>query len=110
MPAERHTIEVWGDWAALGGALRIGSLHATPSRGRQLLSFEYDEQWLARGSIVSLDPALQPVRGPQFAGNGRESFGVFLDSAPDRWGRTSRARPRTALATDRLLRAGLERG
>lgn len=102
MALARETIEVWADWDGTDLA-RIGSIHATPSRGRLLLAFEYDRAWLATAP-VTIDPGLAPVPGDQFPGAGRDNFGVFLDSAPDRWGRVLMQR-REALVARRSRRA-----
>lgn len=56
-------------------------------RGKEVFSFEYDEDWLKSGPKLALDPALALYSGPQFAAGGDGNFGVFLDSCPDRWGR-----------------------
>jgi serine/threonine-protein kinase HipA len=40
------------------------------------------------------------VRGPQYVADGRENFGVFLDSAPDRWGRVLMQRREALLARE----------
>jgi len=66
----------------------MGNLHATPARGREVFSFEFDPVWLGSRLARDLDPALRLAPGPQFLADGRENFGVFLDSSPDRWGRT----------------------
>ena len=98
MSAERKTVEVWADWEPLGSPARVGVLAAIPSRGRQVFSFEYDSAWLAAGHVAPLDPALRPVQGPQYVTDGRDNFGVFLDSAPDRWGRVLMQRREALLA------------
>ena len=100
MALERQAVDVWADWSELRGAVRIGVLHATPSRGKQIFSFEYDQGWLDSGHAQSLDPALQLVRGPQYVPSGRENFGVFLDSSPDRWGRVLMQRREAQLARE----------
>jgi serine/threonine-protein kinase HipA len=97
MSSQQQVVEVWADWESLGGAVRVGMFRAIASRGRQVFSFEYDELWLKSGGKVALDPELQPVRGPQYAIGSGANFGVFLDSAPDRWGRVLMQR-REALA------------
>jgi serine/threonine-protein kinase HipA len=93
-------VEVWADSQELGGAHRVGTLHAIPSRGSEVFSFEYDASWLSRSSIPDLDPAIQPVAGQQFAGDKRPTFGVFLDSSPDRWGRVLLQRREAQLARE----------
>ena len=84
MAVERRSIAVWADWVGLGGAARMGTLHATPTRGKEVFSFEYHRAWLAAGHAQELDPALRLHHGPQYLSDGRENFGVFLDSSPDR--------------------------
>jgi serine/threonine-protein kinase HipA len=80
-------VEVFADWAGLRGPTRVGHLHATAARAKEIFSFEYDPAWLALGHEAALDPALRLAPGAQFAAAGRDNFGVFLDSSPDRWGR-----------------------
>lgn len=98
MAVERQTVEVWADWLGLPSSQRVGLLHATPSRGKEVFSFEYDARWLEAGYALSLDPSLQLVRGPQYAPTNAENFGVFLDSSPDRWGRKLLQRREAQLA------------
>ena len=83
----RRSIEVVADWAGLTGPRRMGSLTAAPARGKEVFAFEYDEDWLASRPAPAIDPALHLFRGAQYPPTGHEQFGVFLDSAPDRWGR-----------------------
>ncbi|HBT58433.1 MAG: toxin HipA [Pseudomonadales bacterium] len=37
--------------------------------------------------MVQIDPSILPYEGSQYPPNGRDMFGVFGDSCPDRWGR-----------------------
>jgi serine/threonine-protein kinase HipA len=85
--SERRTVEVYADWRELDGAKRMGLLCATPVRGKEIFSFEFDAEWLALSRTRALDPALRLGPGPQYVTAGRENFGLFLDSSPDRWGR-----------------------
>jgi serine/threonine-protein kinase HipA len=115
MAVERHTIDVVADWVGLGGPVRMGRLHATPSRGNEIFSFEYDRAWLGSEHALVVDPGLRLHHGPQHAPTGRDNFGVFLDSSPDRWGRvllqrreaqrarTEKRRERTLVESDYLL-------
>lgn len=64
----------------------MGRLHRSAVRGEEVLSFEYDRGWLKQSQPFLLDPRLQFVEGRQFTDSGNP-FGLFLDSAPDRWGR-----------------------
>jgi serine/threonine-protein kinase HipA len=100
MAAERRTVEVCADWVGLGGPTRVGVLHAIAARGKEIFSFEYDEAWLAAGHRTALDPSLRLGPGPQFVAGGRVSFGLFLDSSPDRWGRVLMQRREAQLARE----------
>jgi len=80
------TIFVYADWKGLGGPTLMGRLHRSTVRGEEVLSFEYDKDWLGQSQPFLLDPRLQLVEGRQYA-DGTNPFGLFLDSAPDRWGR-----------------------
>ena len=80
-------IQVWADWVTLDGPLIMGTLFATPSRGKEIFSFEYDRTWLEGPYAQALDPSLTLFRGPQYAPSEKGNFGLFLDSCPDRWGR-----------------------
>ncbi len=106
MSRERKQVEVCADWRGLGGPTRMGLLQATPARGRQVFSFEYDEAWLRGRPAQQLDPGLRLVGGPQYLGGDRGNFGIFLDSAPDRWGRVllQRREARLARRQDRAER------
>lgn len=73
------------DWLAEPQAM--GTLRRQSSRTGDLLSFAYDEAWLARPDALSFDPDLALVSGPQYPATDRAGFGIFLDSSPDRWGR-----------------------
>lgn len=84
--SERPPIEVVADWQGLETPLSVGWLHRDEVRGDEVLAFEYTESWLATGQPMLLDPKLQFVSGRQYAPS-TESLGLFLDSAPDRWGR-----------------------
>ncbi len=62
--AAQRTIEVWADWAGLGGPIALGTLYATPARGKEIFSCEYDPQWLKSGHAQLLDPSLSLFSGP----------------------------------------------
>lgn len=69
------------------GTHRVGTLHRTPSRGREMVSFEYHEGWLDHDERFALEPALAVGKGRFYPDQGREMFGAIGDSAPDTWGR-----------------------
>ncbi|MCP4699838.1 MAG: type II toxin-antitoxin system HipA family toxin [Gammaproteobacteria bacterium] len=78
----------------------MGNLFATPSRGKEIFSFEYDPDWLNSSHAQSLDPSLRLYGGPQYAPVSQDNFGVFLDSCPDRWGRVLMRRREAQLARE----------
>jgi serine/threonine-protein kinase HipA len=69
----------------LGKPELCGTLWSEVNRGKEIFSFEYDSHWLGSRKILLLDPMLRFSSGTQYAQGA--NFGVFLDSAPDRWGR-----------------------
>ena len=92
-------IEVWADWRELGAPQRMGYLRSTPSRGKEVFSFSYDQSWLDAGHSRQLDPDLRFFSGPQYLNaTDRPNFGIFLDSSPDRWGRLLMQRREAAQA------------
>lgn len=103
-----------------GEPLFVGRLWSRYQRGRETASFEYDRSWLSRPEAFSLEPALSLDIGRHHTPQGKAIFGVFGDSAPDRWGRVLMRRaerqqaraenrsPRTLLEVDYLLRVNDE--
>lgn len=91
-------IEVVADWQGLGGPTRMGLLSAQVLRNREAYRFGYDEAWLASGHARQLDPRLLLVTGPQSPPPKQTTFGVILDSCPDRWGRVLLQRGEAARA------------
>ncbi len=77
----RQTLEVWLD-SDLAPIQRIGVL----SHDRGTVWFEYEKAWLKNPLAFQLDPELQLAEGPIFPNAESANFGIFLDSAPDRWG------------------------
>lgn len=75
------------DAEELGGLQRVGVLRRHEVRGDLPASFEYDDQWLSSGNAFLLDPRLVLYKGEQYPASGDATFGIFMDSAPDRWGR-----------------------
>jgi serine/threonine-protein kinase HipA len=79
---------------------RVGMLHRPVARTDAPASFEYDPDWLQGGKAFMLDPRLELWRGEQHPPVDAPAFGVFMDSAPDRWGRVLMER-REAAAADK---------
>lgn len=81
------TIYVYFDSCISDESRLIGVLKASTVRGKEVFSFEYDDEWLNANYPIALDPALQLLSGRHYAPLQQSNFGVFLDSSPDRWGR-----------------------
>ena len=65
----------------------MGKLYVDLIRGKESYSFEYDSVWLKNNNnCFFLDPDLNAYNGRQYVID-KTIFGVFADSAPDRWGR-----------------------
>jgi serine/threonine-protein kinase HipA len=60
-----------------------------------VLSFAFDPDWLLGKRRLVLDPSLLLQEGDQYS---NELFGIFADTAPDRWGRTLLKRREAATA------------
>lgn len=85
---ERRNIYVYADWNRIPGPLYMGMLNSERVRGNEIFSFDYSKKWLESGYAQLLDPDLQLFSGPQYLNDqAKTNFGLFLDSAPDRWGR-----------------------
>lgn len=82
MNGER-VIFVYAGWCE--PAAFIGRLFVSQVRARESVAFEYDRSW---SSDVMLDPELPLVAGRQFPYRGKNIWGMFADSCPDRWGRS----------------------
>lgn len=87
MAPNKTDIIVYPHWQGMPDPIRMGTLSAQEARGHLTWSFAYDKGWLKTQSQQELDPDLQWVGGPQYSPD-KPNFGVFLDSMPDRWGKT----------------------
>ena len=85
--ADVNKVYVYENWTGTTPK-KIGILYIDGGKGREVISFEYDEEWLAdrKGSFV-FDPDLSFYRGRQYTPLDKTMFGIFADSCPDRWGR-----------------------
>jgi serine/threonine-protein kinase HipA len=87
MSGKQRSVEVYVDVDGAGGPARMGTLHAQSSGRQEVFSFEYTPEWLRSEAAFAFDPDLQLLEGAQYPAQSRSNFGIFLDSAPDRWGR-----------------------
>lgn len=91
------TIYVYADLE--DSPVMIGRLYVQHSRGEEVFSFEYLPEWLESNTYLQIDPDLSLFQGKQYLSNGKKQFGVFMDSKPDRWGRTLLKRKENNLAS-----------
>lgn len=84
---DKTDISIYADWKGLNTPKCIGVLSAQQAKGRKAFSFAYDDSWISSQEQLLLDPDIAWFKGQQYP-NGKENFGVFLDSMPDTWGRT----------------------
>lgn len=95
-----RTIFVYWDDAQTIEPIPVGRLYADLIRGKEIFSFEFDASWLKQGICRHLDPDLQLFNGLQYTTEKKSNFGVFTDSAPDRWGRVLMERRESLRAKD----------
>jgi len=95
---DASNIYVYANWAGMKGPVLMGVLKAEFTRGKEIFSFSYSENWLKSRYSQILDPELLLYTGSQYAKDEKQNFGVFLDSSPDRWGRVLMKRREAALA------------
>jgi len=86
--AQQKDIYVYMDWFELDEPIFMGVLHSEVIRGKEVFSYENDPGWLKHARFRALDPDLSAFTGKQYLPADKSNFGLFLDSAPDRWGRT----------------------
>ena len=111
----RQVWEVWLEAPELEPAVLVGRLYQNLAKTAAPASFAYDPDWLQGRTKFMLDPRLELYAGEQNPLVDFPAFGIFMDSAPDRWGRVLMERrellkaedegraPRTLHETDFLL-------
>lgn len=99
MSTSKTDIWVYAHWLGMNTPKMVGILSAHQAKGKKAFSFEYARDWVQSKEQLLLDPDIGWFSGPQFP-NGKENFGVFLDSMPDRWGRTLMKRRAAQLAKE----------
>ncbi len=96
----RDTYHVFLDTAELGNLQHVGTLYRQAARSDLPVSFAYAKNWVESRHAFMLDPRLELWTDEQYPPAKSAAFGVFMDSAPDRWGRVLMER-REAGAADR---------
>jgi len=94
----KREISVYAHWAGIESPKLMGKLYSERLKGKEVFSFEYNNEWLQSEPAQLLDPSLQLYTGLHYLNEGQENFGIFLDSSPDRWGRILMRRREAALA------------
>ena len=98
MAKNKRSIIVYANWQGMDDPIIMGTLYSDRLKGKEIFSFEYSEDWLQNGPSQLLDPDLQLYSGLHYLSDEQGNFGMFLDSAPDRWGRILMRRREAALA------------
>jgi serine/threonine-protein kinase HipA len=103
----RRAIEVHLDAPELGERQHVGTMYWNTTVTGAPTAFEYESEWLKHPQKFALDPRLELWRGEQHPPAGSVAFGIFLDSAPDRWGRVlmERREAKQAKVEARRMRA-----
>lgn len=78
----------------------VGELGYESIRGSQSYSFKYSPEWLSRHAGIILSEDIRNYPGVQYTQPGKEIFGCFSDSLPDRWGTTLLKRREQTLAKE----------
>lgn len=92
----KEYLEVWLDVDFLDQPVYVGEL----AHDRGQIWFSYAKDWLRHRACFTLDPDLTLDSGAFFPRAELGNFGVFLDSAPDRWGQTLMKRREALQAKD----------
>ncbi|MFI3261360.1 MAG: HipA domain-containing protein [Rikenellaceae bacterium] len=104
--ANSREIYVYMDWLGASEPIFIGCLTSNLIRGKEVFSYVNNDKWLRSSDFRNLDPDLGNFSGKQYLPMNKSNFGLFLDSAPDRWGRVLMQRREAieARATDRKIK------
>ena len=97
--ANKRDIWVYAHWMGMQVPECIGVLTVQQAKGRKAFSFEYDHGWISSKAQLVLDPDIAWFKGAQYP-NGKENFGVFMDSMPDTWGKRLMEKKAAQLARD----------
>jgi serine/threonine-protein kinase HipA len=93
-----------------GRTRQIGRARSNPVRGKEIVLFEYADEWLGEESRFALTPDLPLTRGTFAPPIGQAIHASLGDSAPDTWGRRlmQRAERRAAELEGRAVRTLME--
>ena len=91
---------VFADFDWLENIDLVGELTMDSIRGGETYGFKFEPSWLKKHGSVSLSDDLNNYVGMQYGQPGKDIFGCFSDSLPDRWGRTLVLRREQILAAE----------
>ena len=80
-------VYVFADWEEFKEPVLVGTLRSSIVRQKEHFGFSYDTNWLQSPFAQQIDPDLNLFSSEQH-GEEDKNFMVFLDSCPDRWGRS----------------------
>jgi serine/threonine-protein kinase HipA len=78
---------VYADFDWLKQAEFIGELSFESIRGSESYGFQYSSEWLKKHGDLLLSDDINNYPGMQYTMPGKDIFGCFSDTLPDRWGR-----------------------
>lgn len=93
-------ILVYADFDWLQQIELVGELSMDSTRGGETYGFKFDASWLKNHADVLLSDDINNYVGMQYTQQGKDIFGCFSDSLPDRWGRTLVLRREQILAEE----------
>ena len=96
----RKEILIYAHWVGIEEPTLMGILYSEITKGQEIFSFEYSDQWLKSEYLQVLDPDLQHYSGIQYVKDKKNNFGIFLDSSPDRWGQVLMKRREAIMARE----------
>ena len=79
---------VYADFNWLREIELVGELTMDSIRGGETYGFKFDAGWLKKHADLMLSEDINNYVGMQYTRPGKDIFGCFSDSLPDRWGRT----------------------
>ena len=94
------TLYVYAEFDWLAAPTLVGELGYESLRGSDSYAFKFDNDWLRRYGSLFLSADINNYPGQQYTQPGRDIFGCFSDTLPDRWGRLLLNRREQILASE----------
>lgn len=91
---------VYADFDWLENIELVGELTMDNIRGGETYGFKFEPAWLKKNGSLILSDDINNYVGMQYTQQGKDIFGCFSDSLPDRWGRTLVLRREQILAAE----------